>query len=425
MENVPSNPAEEALKLSPEPRANPWWKPPRLRSFEQTRKERHATWLELFFDLVYVAAISQLSHTLHQHFSISGILQFVLLAIPIWWAWTGTAFYSTRFDTDDLSDRLFYCLQLIGVAALAVNVHDGLGSTSTGFALAYAFIRFLLVLQYLLAGFYVPEARSLAYRYAAGFGLAAICWMLSVLVPMPYRFIIWGMGLLIDFGTPLGIGILHAKVPPDNSHISERYGLFIIVVLGEAIMGAVSGASVRPFWHLPSGITGVCGLLIAFSLWWIYFDHASSAPAKAARDQSKVWLYQTWLYSHLPLMIGLAAMGVSIQEAVLAKQTQPLPDLTRWLLCGGTMLSFLAIGIVHLTSCFYGSRLVLKLWLPYAITISVIGLMGFVQPFSLWPSLWCLILAAICLFNVFIHIFFDRQIQQPSAEEGHPTWNSD
>lgn len=417
MDNVPTTPPENTPELLSQPLANPWWTPPRLRSHEEESSERHATWLELFFDLVYVAAISQLGLSLHHDLSLHGLLRFVLLAIPIWWAWTGTAFYSTRFDTDDLSDRVFYSIQLIGVAALAVNVHDGLNTTSTGFALSYAFIRLILVLQYLLASIFVPEARVLTYRYAAGFGLAALCWLTSVWVPLPNRFVFWGLGLLIDFGTPLGVGILHAKVPPHNRHITERYGLFTIVVLGESIMGAVSGAAARPAWNIASAITGVCGILIAFCLWWIYFDHASSAPAKAARDQSKLWLYQTWLYAHLPLTIALTALGVAIQEAVTTTQSRPLPLFDQWLLCGGTALSFMAIGAVHLTSGFCGSRLLLRIWLPYAVTVLTLLGLGFLMPLQLWPSVWCLLLAGLCLFNVFIHIFFDRQVQHHAPTE--------
>jgi low temperature requirement protein LtrA len=394
------------------PKVNPWWQPPRLRSVETDGEERHATWLELFFDLVFVAAISQLSYGLKHNMSMSGIVHFVILAVPIWWAWTGVAFYATRFDTDDLSDRIFYCLQMIGVAALAVNVHDGLGAGSVGFALAYAFIRALLVLQYFLAAIFVPEARSLAYRYAAGFGIAALCWLLSAWVPLPQRFILWGAGLVIDFWTPLTAGKLHSRVPPHNAHISERYGLFMIVVLGESILGAVSGVSERPIWHALAAFSGIFGMLVAFCLWWLYFDHASSAPARAAKDEGKLWLYQIWLYSHLPLMIGLSAVGVAIEQAVLVSQRLPLPDMIRWLLFGGAALSFAAIGTIHMVSCYFGSRLLMRIWLPYVFSIAIILWLGFWQLIPLWPFVMCALLAAICIFNVVIHIFLDRHLRR-------------
>ena len=99
---------------------------------------RHATWLELFYDLIFVVVISQLAHNLENDFSLYGSLGFLALFVPVWWSWTGAAFYATRFDTDDLGHRILILLQMIGAAALAVNVTDGLGNNSAGFALSYA-----------------------------------------------------------------------------------------------------------------------------------------------------------------------------------------------------------------------------------------------------------------------------------------------
>lgn len=103
--------------------------------------QRHATWLELFYDLVFVVVISQLAHNLDLDFSLFGFIGFLALFVPVWWSWTGAAFYATRFDTDDLGHRFLTLLQMIGAAALAVNVSDGLGKDSAGFALSYAAFR--------------------------------------------------------------------------------------------------------------------------------------------------------------------------------------------------------------------------------------------------------------------------------------------
>ncbi|HEY9905513.1 MAG TPA: low temperature requirement protein A, partial [Candidatus Sericytochromatia bacterium] len=88
------------------------WRPPRLHTSKDNEKERHATWLELFYDLVFVVAIAELAHNLEGDTSLSGFFGFVFLFIPIWWCWVGTTFYATRFDTDDLGHRLFALLQM-------------------------------------------------------------------------------------------------------------------------------------------------------------------------------------------------------------------------------------------------------------------------------------------------------------------------
>ena len=113
---------------------------------------RRATWLELFYDLVFVVVIFQLAHNLEEDFSLYGFLGFLALFVPVWWSWIGAVFYATRFDTDDLGHRILILLQMVGAAALAVNVPDGLGDDSAGFALSYAAIHIILVLEYVRTG---------------------------------------------------------------------------------------------------------------------------------------------------------------------------------------------------------------------------------------------------------------------------------
>lgn len=166
-----------------------WLQPPQLRIGEGKEQEhRHATWLELFYDLVFVVAVSQVAHNLYEDVSLTGFLGFAFLFMPIWWAWIGTTFYSNRFDSDDIGHRLLTGVQMIAIAALAVNIHHALSDTSGGFALAYAAGRAVLVVEYLRAAKHIPSARGLANRYATGFAIAAVIWLLSVFVPAPQRF---------------------------------------------------------------------------------------------------------------------------------------------------------------------------------------------------------------------------------------------
>ena len=323
------------------------WKPPRLRIGEGAEGERHATWLELFYDLLFAAVVAQLTFELSQDLSGFGVLTFVALCVPVWWAWVGQSFYATRFDTDDLGHRLFIIAQMFAVAAMAVNVHAGLGRGSAGFALSYAAVRFILVGEYLGAHVFVPDARALTRRYGLGFGLAAAIWLVSAWVPTPARFYLWGLGLLIDFATPLSAGKLHSQLAPHATHLPERFALFILIVLGEAIAGVVMGLTKHP-WSVQSGLTAALGLSIAFSLWWVYFDNIDGAAIRAARAQGRIWLYQGWLYVHLPLVMGLAASAVGVQYAVASPQDLVLPAGARWLICGAVALVLLSIGCIQL-----------------------------------------------------------------------------
>jgi low temperature requirement protein LtrA len=323
------------------------WRPPRLRIGEGVEGERHATWLELFYDLLFAAVVAQLTFELSQDLSGFGILSFVVLCVPVWWAWVGQSFYATRFDTDDPGHRLFIIAQMFAVAGMAVNVHAGLGRGSAGFALSYAVVRLILVGEYVGAHIFVPAARALTKRFALGFGAAAALWLVSAWVPAPARFYLWGLGLLIDFATPLSAGKLHSQLAPHASHLPERFALFILIVMGETIAGVVMGLT-KHAWDIQSGFAAGLGLIGFFSLWWIYFDHIDGAAIRAARAQGRIWLYQGWLYAHLPLVIGLAASAVGAQYAVASPQDLVLPPDKRWLLCGAVALVALSISCIQL-----------------------------------------------------------------------------
>lgn len=353
-----------------------WLQPPRLRIGTGSEQEhRHATWLELFYDLVFVVAVSQVAHNLYENVSLTGFLGFVFLFMPIWWAWIGTTFYSNRFDSDDIGHRLLTGVQMVAIAALAVNIHHGLDETSNGFALAYAAGRAVLVVEYLRAAKHIPLARSLATRYATGFAIAASLWFLSAFVPTPQRFIVWVLGLIVDFATPLTARKLQAGLPPHLEHLPERFGLFTIIVLGEAIIAVVDGVSEQQ-WDLSSAVSAVLGFMVAFSLWWLYFDNIDGSALRSAGLSGRLEVFQVWLYGHLPLVIGLAGAGVGVERIIMSETGMALPAPERWLLCGSVALCLLALGLLHRTGVIFKCKVRTKYRLGAAAVLLVLAIVG-------------------------------------------------
>jgi low temperature requirement protein LtrA len=320
--------------------------PPRLRIGEDSKEERRATWLELFYDLVFVVAVSQLAHNLKEDVSLSGLLGFVFLFIPVWWSWIGNTLYANRFDSNDAGRRLLVGIEMLTAAAMAVNIHHGLGESAPGFALSYAFGRAVLVVEYVRAGVHIPNARPLTTRYAIGFAIAATLWVISAFIPASWRFGLWISAIIIDLATPFFARKYQLQLPPHASHLPERFGLFTMIVLGEAIIGVVNGVS-QQHWDVLSVISAVFGLSIAFSLWWVYFDNLGGTPIQTARSEGRIRAMAIWLYTHLPLVIGIAAAGVGVESVLLSKQTFALGDPQRWLICGSVALCWLTIGILH------------------------------------------------------------------------------
>lgn len=358
------------------------WQPPQLRSADEGLAERRATWLELFYDLVFVAAIAQLAHGLSGEIGLWGFVEFTFLFIPIWWCWVGATFYATRFDTDDLRDRLLTLLQMAIVAALAVNLHRGLDDRSADFALCYAAIRYILIIQYSIAGCYVRAARPLVSAFVRGFGTGAGLWMLSVFVPLPWRFVLWGLGMMVDLITPLIAGKNVARVPPDMSHIPERLGLFTIIVLGESVAGVVRGVAEQE-WGVASALSALLGMSIAFSLWWLYFDTVDGSPLQSMKA-GRMDIGLSWVYAHLPLSIGLTAMGVGVEHIVSTEAGVVLSDTERWLFCGSVALCLSILAFIHLITCSLGTTRRRKLLSAYrlgaAAFVLVLGVAGGALP---------------------------------------------
>ena len=327
------------------------FQPPKLRREECEEGERSATWLELFFDLIFVVAIAQLAHNFNEEFDLWGLAKLGILFVPVWWCWVGATFYDTRFDNDGLVDRLITLMQMAIAAAMAANIHYGLGESSVGFALSYIAFRTVLICQYLHAGYHVPQARALTTWYAIGFSGSIVLWLASIFVPLPWRFVLWGLGLIIDFATPLTAGQRVARVPPNMAHTTERIGLFTIIVLGESIVAVVGGVSARQ-WNPMSVAIALLGLSIAFSFWWMYFDTVDESPLHAMK-KGKMRIALTWLYSHLPLTIGLTATGVGVEKMIHGLEHDTARG-EKVLFCLAVALCLTILSNLHWTSCELG-----------------------------------------------------------------------
>ncbi|WP_219471917.1 low temperature requirement protein A, partial [Nonomuraea rhizosphaerae] len=283
------------------------WQPPRLRLFEGA--QRRATWLELLYDLVFVVAVAELAGVLAEGTSLGRVLTFVGLFVPVWWAWAGYVFYANRFDTDDVSHRLLVLPQILAVGTMAASVGD-IETRSALFALSYVVVRVLLIVAYLRVGRHVSQARALAGRYAAGFAVSAVIWVASLAVEAPQRYVMWGVAMVIDLATPLLARRYQGALPPQSEHLPERFGLFVVIVLGEVVAAVVLGLKSHPVTP-GTLLIALAGIAIAMAFWWMYFGHIDESVVLRTRLAGQVWVY-----SHLPLALGLVAFGVGIEHAI-------------------------------------------------------------------------------------------------------------
>jgi low temperature requirement protein LtrA len=320
-----------------------WLRPPRLRTVGVEDEERHATWLELFFDLVFVICIAEVVHTIEDDRTLGGFLGTAGLFVPIWWAWVGYTVYADRFDTDDLLHRVLMLAGMLAVIALALSVHDALHGGSTQFALAYVAVRSVVLVLNARARRHAAPARPLLNLYLTAFTVGAALWLVSVLVPEPYRYLLWAAGMVVELSAPwLGRRRI-ARAPIHASHMTERFGLFTLIVIGESVISVAQGAA-GVDWAPGTLAVAVVGFLVVACLWWIYFEYLGGLAIRSVMDGL------CFTYAHLPLLAGLVSVAVGTELAVVQAPTGELERAAAAALGGGTALYLLALTAIHATT---------------------------------------------------------------------------
>ena len=323
--------------------------PVALRSEHGLERGRKVTWLELFFDLVFVAAVAQAGTHLRDDYSPAGLMRFGLLFVLIWWAWLGHTTFSTRFDTDDVVQRALTALQLFLVAVMAVNATGALDSRdSAGFAAAYSVMRLVLAGQFLRAR-RVRRARALTTRYAAACGAAAVLWLASAFLDTPVRFLVWAVALTIDVGTPLLTTRHLVNVPHDAAHLPERFGLFSIILIGESMAAVMAGMGHQEYWSLRAASAAIGGIATVFAIWWAYFDGVDATAHRMVRTMGDAARFHVWSYAHLPLYLGIAVLGVGLERVIETATEAPLPARETLILAGAALSVACSLAVIGLT----------------------------------------------------------------------------
>jgi low temperature requirement protein LtrA len=299
------------------PAVRPTLGPRRVHDWEDGR---HATWLELFYDLVFVVVVARLSALLHDDHDVGGVLTFVGLFVPVWWAWISFSYYADLFDEDSTLDRLVQLSAMLGAAVVAVSLSDGVGDDSALYAGSFAAMFGLLTLLYVHAVRTAPAARELCRWYVAGSAVGAALWLGSLAVPAPGRYWMWGAAVVAN--ALLSGPVAYARVaspPVQTSHMPERFGLFALVVLGESVLGTINGVEAT-HWRPASVVTALAGFVTAASIWWVYFGAFDEAAIDRAMTQGRYAQVRAFLYGygHIAVYAAVAATGVGVQLSIEA-----------------------------------------------------------------------------------------------------------
>jgi len=324
-----------------------WFHDPRFHSAHEG--EKAVSWLELFYDLVFVASIIQLGNILSKQVSIQDAVagpmaQFAALFIPLFLVWTGFTFFANRFTLDDFPHRLLVFTTMMAVGTMAISAGDVVGGDHRMFALSSAAAHALVAVMYLRAWKQVDEGESYAWYWGWIFLAGALMWLISSPVPAPWAYVLWGLGVAVVLAAPLSRQSrqLADEFPVDKAHLGERYGLLTIIVLGESFVKVLThlAASDTPA-SAPVLLQAGASLFITCSVWWIYFDDIAGGRLKDGRGN---WI--VWLFAHLPLAVGVTALGVAVEKVVVFEFTQPPDPAYQALLAGSLAAVFFSVAVL-------------------------------------------------------------------------------
>ncbi|WP_231476381.1 low temperature requirement protein A [Rhodococcus sp. UNC23MFCrub1.1] len=357
----------------------PLVQPPKLR----TEADRGATRLELFFDLAYVLVVHQLALALKDDLRWQGIAEFAGIFAVTWWSWVTTTLYANRFDTNDVLYRLLKLAATFAVAVMAASAATAVGGDGTvAFGAGYIATRVILAGLYLRARRHIPDVRVTIDLYLAATGVSIVMWTVSLLTPSPITYLLWAVGIMVEAAAPFAATHWGPDVPLHLEHLPERFGLFVILVLGESISAVVLGMHVT-HWMFSSVAVAALGFTIAAAVWWMYFDIGGAEAKTEIQDDERVvgsGRADGYVYGHLPLTLGVALLGVGIQQYVLHPVGE-LTDAGRWALSGGVAL--FVVGICAVLGWSSGDWRTVFPWPALAIPVVVVlGLVDTRLPFA-------------------------------------------
>jgi low temperature requirement protein LtrA len=281
------------------------------------REGERVTPLELFFDLVFVLAITQCTALMAHHPTWAGIAQGLLVLGMLWWAWTGYAWLTSVVDPEEGAVRLIIFGAMAALLLVSLCVPEAFGSLALAFALILGVVRTAHIALFMLAS---PDDDGLRHSVL---GLAVSTLIAVALLALASAFdglaqgALWALALFLDMGGPYFFGSEGWKLMP--GHFAERHGLIVIIALGESIVAIGVGASHT--LDLGIGTAAVLGVALTAAMWWVYFDVVAIvsgrrlAEAEAGRAQNEL-ARDSYSYLHLIMVAGIVLTALGLKTTI-------------------------------------------------------------------------------------------------------------
>ncbi len=329
-------------------------------------EDRSASFVELFFDLVFVFGVTQVAASIHGHLDWSTLWRAAIVLALLWWAWTQYTWIAGSADFDDLRPRIVILLATAGSFAIAASVQGAWGSDGSRFAVAY-FAVMALAAVFLFVLTRATDRLSGAVIYLSQMMAGSVLVLIGGFVAENIRPWFWVGAVVVNVVSSVVVERFEFDLAA--SHFAERHGLFVIIVLGEALI-AIGINTVGDPGSVAFFIAGAAVLLTVLAMWWSYFDwlfRVGERALKAAVGIARGRLARdAYSLSHYPLVAGVILFAVGTEELLLHPEVA-LDRTTRWAFLGGLIL-------------YLGSQSVMVRRLTGSITwerLILIGVLGF------------------------------------------------
>jgi low temperature requirement protein LtrA len=306
------------------------------------REEERVTPLELFFDLVFVLAITQCTALMAADPTWEGLGKGVLILGLLWWSWTGYAWLTSVVEPEEGAVRIVIFAAMAGLLVAALCVPGAFGSEATLFAVAYMVVRFAQIGLFMIASRDQPALRQSVLGLAGGTAVGTGLLLAGSFASEDLQIAIWSLALALDLAEPYLFGSEGWKLMP--THFAERHGLIVIIALGESIVAIGVGASTG----VDAGVVAaaVLGIVVAAALWWLYFDVVALvaerrlSEAEVGREQNEI-ARDSYSYLHFPMVAGIVLLALGLKKTI-GNVDEPLELVPAAATLGGTALYLLA-----------------------------------------------------------------------------------
>lgn len=339
-----------------------------MTEMDPTSPGKRVSWVELYFDLIFVFAVGQAAHVIVVEPSWVGVGRALGLFVTLWWTWIGFVVLYNRHGEDRPSRRLFLLAGSLPCAVAAVEMHAAAEGHSNGLAFALAAARLVLLVAFAVTA---RQGAPGASRVALGYGLSTVVFVASALVPGPWRYVLWALALIQEAGFLLLNGgrqsardraaarrdsanrrdfaarqrgrlenmrtMLEPPSEPgrsvDAAHLAERFGLMMIILLGEIVVSVGASAVEVSDRGVHYWVGLLAGLILAAGLWWIYFNAAApiSEYVLRASGGNPTMAYGLYAGGHLSPAFALLTVAAGVSLALQADA----PTASAWLVSGG------------------------------------------------------------------------------------------